>query len=76
MTYKGAVVLGLFALAACAGCTTATRPVAGDATSSGNATGQASPGFYSDPAWDPAQTCASNGGWYDRVAGACSVDGE
>jgi hypothetical protein len=73
MSSKGAVVLGMLVLAAFAGCTAATRPVAGDTSSGGDAAVQASPLVT---AGDGAQTCAQYGGWYDPVAGACDSAGE
>jgi hypothetical protein len=69
-TSKGAVVLGMLALAACAGCATVTRPVAGDTSPAGDAA--ASPATVKRQ----AQTCADNGGWYDTVAGACITEGK
>ena len=70
MSPKGAVALGLLALAAFAGCATATRDVAVDTSSGGDAAVQASPATIGDG----AQSCAYDGGWYDRAAGVCDVE--
>jgi hypothetical protein len=68
---KGALVLGMLALAACAGCASATRPVAVDTSSHGDAAGQAAPATIDEG----VRACERDGGWYDRVAGACDSDG-
>ena len=71
MSSKRAVVLGMLALVACAGCATASRTVAVDTRTDGGAAVQASPAT----AGDAAQTCERYGGWYDSVVGACDSDG-
>jgi hypothetical protein len=67
MTSKGAVVLGMLALAACAGCATATHPGAGDTSPGGHTA--------ASPATVEREACTDNGGWYDTVAGACVTEG-
>ena len=66
MTFNRTMILGGFALVATTGCTTAMSPAAMD-TSGGDFSAQASPA----PAMGDARSCASGGGWYDAVAGAC-----
>ena len=66
MTFKRAVVLGMFVAGTLAGCATGTSPVA-VGTSDGGSAGHASPVL----AVDPGENCAHYGGWYDSVAGAC-----
>ena len=70
LSSKGAVVLGMLALIACAGCATATRPVAVDTSAHGDAAVQASLATVGNG----ARTCEHDGGWYDRVAGVCDVE--
>ena len=60
MTSMRIAVLGLIALAACAGCATGTRSV------SKSSTGMASPA--------PAQVQRCEG-WYDAAAGVCDTMG-
>ena len=72
MRMKGAVVLGVLALVASAGCATSSRTVGVDTRMDGGAAVQASPAAGRDA----AQSCERYGGWYDRVAGACDSDGE
>ena len=57
-------VLGLIALAACAGCATGASSIA----SNGNGSGMASPTTVEVPKCE--------GGWYDAVAGACDSMGD
>jgi hypothetical protein len=71
MTSKGAVVLGMLALAALSGCASATRTGAGDAGLQGGGVVQESP----VTGGDGIESCEQNGGWYDRAAGVCDSGG-
>jgi hypothetical protein len=61
MSFKGALVVGLVAVAACAGCATGTGSVAVE--------GQASPPTVGD------DTEKCDGGTYNRAAGFCVSEG-
>ncbi len=64
MRRRSALLLGIFAIVACAGCASGMAPAASDGA------GLAAPGGL-----DPARVCERDGGWYDHAAGVCSHGG-
>jgi hypothetical protein len=68
MTYKLAVgVLALIALGGTAGCAEMRSAV-----DESNSAGYAAPG---DRVTGQTRECERNGGWYDRAAGVCEIEG-
>ena len=69
MMSRGTLLLGVVALAACAGCAGGARSVAIDPTSGGDAVGPASPPTVRTP----IQRCST--GVYNRAADLCVSEG-
>ena len=64
MISKGIATIGLIALVACAGC------------ASGQRSARLHNGALVAPAsFDEMQQCETDGGWFDRAAGACDSGG-
>lgn len=75
MTVRGTVVLAMLAFAAFSGCTTGSAFVTSDSNKATDTEVQASPSMSPTSDSKAAAICAENGGWYDRVAGACDNGG-